>query len=178
MLVELLAGPFGPVLIFLLRIVDVSMATVRTLLVVRGARWLPPLIGFFEVMIWILAVGSAIQNLTSPLHVLGYAAGFATGNAAGLWFEERLALGFATIRTVTTKEASLLTGTLRENGYPITEFPGQGHSGPVSLIYSVVPRRAVGGLIKMIEQIDPDAFVVVDEPRKVRRGPTFDKRRR
>ena len=96
----LFAGPFGPLVIFGLRIVDVSMSTVRIVLSVRGHKKIVPLIGFFEVMIWVLAVGNAIRFLDSPWHLLGYGAGFATGNMVGLWIEEQLAIGYATIRVV------------------------------------------------------------------------------
>ena len=82
-MVELLSGPWGPLLIFLFRIVDVSLGTLRMLLAVRGRRVLPPLIGFVEVSIWVLAAGSVVQNLASPLHVVGYAGGFAAGTAVG-----------------------------------------------------------------------------------------------
>ena len=99
-LVELFGGPWGPLLIFCLRIVDVSAATSRVLLAVRGDRFYVPIIGFFESMIWIFAVGAAIQSLNSPLHVLGYAGGFATGNVVGLWFEEKMALGLSTVRII------------------------------------------------------------------------------
>lgn len=178
MLAELLAGPLGPVVIFFLRIVDVSMATLRVLLVVRGARVLPPIIGFFEVLVWILAVGTAIQNLDSPLHVLGYAAGFAMGNVVGLRIEERIAFGFATVRAVVGQGAPALIADLRGRGFPFTEFEGRGRSGAVSLIYSVVPRKSVNSLVRSIERLEPGAMVVVDEPRKVRRGVMFDKRRK
>jgi uncharacterized protein YebE (UPF0316 family) len=92
---QLFGGPWGPLVIFLLRIVDVSLATVRMLLSVRGQKLLVPLIGFFEVLIWLFAAGNAIRHLSSPYHVIGYAGGFAAGTAVGLWVEEKLAFGLA-----------------------------------------------------------------------------------
>ncbi len=100
MLSELVSGPYGPLVVFMLRVTDVSMATIRMLLIMRNRRFLAPFIGFFEVLIWVTAIGIVVQHLTSPLHVVGYAAGFATGNFVGLRLEESLALGFAPIRTV------------------------------------------------------------------------------
>src|SRR5690606_31834346 len=96
----LLASAWGPLVIFCLRIVDVSLATLRMLLAVRGIKYVAPFIGFFEVLVWILAVGTAIRHLDSPLHLFGYAGGFATGTLVGLLIEERMAIGMATIRIV------------------------------------------------------------------------------
>ena len=94
---ELFALPVGALLIFLLRIVDVSMATVRLIFAVRGRRGLAAVIGFFEILVWIFAVGQALQHLDSVLHLLGYAAGFATGSYVGVWLEGRLALGLSVL---------------------------------------------------------------------------------
>lgn len=83
----LFAAPIGALLIFMLRIVDVSMATVRLIFIVRGARGLAAVIGFFEVLIWVVAAGHALQHLDSILHVVGYAGGFAAGSYVGVWLE-------------------------------------------------------------------------------------------
>jgi uncharacterized protein YebE (UPF0316 family) len=92
-MVDILAAPVGALIIFGLRVVDVSMGTVRMILGVRGYRGQAATIGFFEVLIWLIAVGAALQHLTSILHIVGYAGGFAVGNYAGIWLESRFALG-------------------------------------------------------------------------------------
>ena len=102
----LFAGPYGPLVIFGLRIVDVSLSTVRILLAVRGHKMFVPIIGFFEVLIWVFAAGNAIRYLESGWHVLGYAAGFSTGSVVGLTIEQRLAIGYATIRVVSRRRRS------------------------------------------------------------------------
>src|SRR5690606_29699166 len=139
----LFAGPWGPVLIFSLRIIDVSLATVRVLLAVRNHRMIVPVLGFFEVTVWIVAVGSAIRNLESGWHVLGYATGFAAGNFVGLWIEEKLAFGFATVRIVSAYGGVELAEALRDRGFGVTEFSGQGRDGPVEVVYAVLRRRDV-----------------------------------
>lgn len=116
-MVELLAGPWGPLLIFLIRIVDVSLSTFRMLLVVRGSRVVAPLIGFFDILLWLLAAGAAIRNLSSPAHVLGYAAGFAAGTAVGMWLEGKLALGICTVRAISREPQRALATELRERGH-------------------------------------------------------------
>jgi len=175
MLDALFAGPWGPLLIFGLRIVDVSMSTIRMLLIMRNQRVLVPLIGFFEVLIWIVAVGSAIRNLDSPWHVLGYAAGFATGSVVGLAIEEKLAVGLASIQVISRHGGVELAQGLRERGFGVTEFAGQGREGRVEVVQTVVLRRQIREVIEEVDRWDPDAFVSVEEPRTIRRGWMFSK---
>jgi len=166
----LFAGPWGPVLIFVLRIFDVSLSTLRILLSVRNQRVMVPIIGFFEVLIWIFAVGSAIRNLESIWHVLGYAGGFAMGNIVGLWIEGKLAIGLATLRIISRAGGVELAEALREKGYGVTEFYGQGRDGRVEIVYTAVARREIPRVLDEVARWDPDAFVTVEEPREIRRG--------
>ncbi len=174
----LFAGPWGPLVIFGLRIIDVSMATMRMLLAVRGQRLIVPFIGFFEVMIWLFAAGSAIRFLDSPLHVVGYAGGFAMGTVVGLWVEEKLAFGLATVRVISSRPAGSLAESLREHGHGATEFAAAGRQGPVEVVYSVARRGEIKNIMKLIDQWDDRAFVTVEEPRAVRRGWLLQKRRK
>jgi uncharacterized protein YebE (UPF0316 family) len=166
----LFGGPWGPLLIFGLRIFDVSLATIRILLAVRGQRWIVPVIGFFEILIWIFAVGNAIRHLDSGLHVLGYAAGFSAGNLAGLWIEEKLAFGLATMRIISRSAGVQLADALRSFGFGATEFSARGRAGQVEVIYTVVKRRDIPRVFREVDHWDPDAFVTVEEPRSIRRG--------
>lgn len=178
MITELLTGPYGPFVIFFLRITDVSMATVRTLLIVRNAKFIVPLIGFVEVSIWVFAVSAVVQNLSSPFHLIGYAGGFATGNFVGMLLEERMALGLATVRTMVKQGGAELATTLRDMGYAVTEQIGRGRDGEVEVLYSVIPRRQVAPYVRTVDHQAPESFVVVDEPRAVRRGFMFPRRGR
>lgn len=167
---ELFAGPYGPVVIFGLRIIDVSMSTVRILLAVRGYKMAVPVIGFFEVLVWVFAAGNAIRFLDSGWHLLGYAGGFATGNVVGLLLEERMAIGFATVRVVSTHAGVEMADALRTIGFGVTEFGGQGRDGRVELIYTVCRRRDIERVIDEIERWDSQAFITVEEPRDIRWG--------
>lgn len=178
MIDALFAGPWGPLLIFGLRIVDVSMSMLRTLLAMRGSRALPPLIGLFESLIWVFAVGSAIRNLDSGLHVLGYASGFAAGNSVGLWLEEKLAVGLATVQIFCRRRGTELAGALRGLGFGVTEFVGRGKEGPVKLVHTVAKRRQVDEILAEVDRREPGAFIAVGEPRTVRRGWMFPGRPR
>jgi uncharacterized protein YebE (UPF0316 family) len=166
----LLASAWGPLLIFCLRVVDVSMSTIRMLLAVRGIKLLAPVIGFFEVLIWILAVGTVIRHLDSSLHLIGYAGGFATGTFLGLKLEERMALGMATVRVVSRFGGVELAEALRERGFGVTEYAGQGKDGKVEVIDAVLRRRDVAAVLREIDLWDPAAFVTIQEPRAIHRG--------
>jgi uncharacterized protein YebE (UPF0316 family) len=175
---ELLAGPWAPLLIFCLRVTDVSMATVRTLLIVRGAKMFVPVIGFFEVSIWVFAVSAVVQNLTSPLHLVGYAGGFATGNVVGMMLEERMALGMASVNTMVRTGGAALAASLRDLGFAVTEMDGRGKDGPVEVLYSVIPRRRIGAYMAEVERGAPNAFSVVEDPKAIRQGWMFPLRRK
>lgn len=166
----LFAGPFGPLVIFGLRIVDVGLSTIRILLAVRNRRRMVPVIGFFEVIIWVFAAGNAIRHLDSMWHILGYAAGFSAGTVVGLWLEGKLAIGLATMRIITMRTGVALAEGLRQLGCGATEVIGQGRHGPVQIVFSTVPRRRIPDVIAEVERWDPEAFITVEEPREIRRG--------
>lgn len=174
----LFASAFGPIVIFCLRIVDVSLATLRMLMIMRGRKWIAPLIGFVEVLIWIFAVGTAIRYLHSPLHLIGYAGGFAMGNLAGLWLEEKMALGMAAVRVVSQNRGQDIAGALRGEGFGVTQLAGSGRNGQVEVLYAVLRRRDVPAALRQIEVRDPEAFITVEEPRAIHRGWLLEKRRK
>jgi uncharacterized protein YebE (UPF0316 family) len=175
---DLIASAWGPLLIFFLRIVDVSLATLRMLLAVRGVKMIAPIIGFFEVLIWIVAVGTAIQHLDSPLHLIGYAAGFATGTYVGMLIEEKIAFGMSTVRVVSRHGGVELAEALRERGFGVTEFAGQGKEGAVEVVEAVLRRRDLPKVFQEVRTWDPEAFVTVEEPRAIHQGWMFSQRRK
>jgi uncharacterized protein YebE (UPF0316 family) len=174
----LFASAWGPLLIFVLRICDVSLATLRMLLAVRGQKHIAPFIGFFEVLIWIFAVGNAIKHLDSPLHLIGYGAGFSMGTLVGMWLEEKMAFGLATVRVMSMHGGVEIAEALRNRGFAVTEFAGHGREGRVEVVYAVLKRRQLPVVFEEVGVWDPDAFVTVEEPRAIHRGWLFDKRRK
>jgi len=159
-----------PVLIFLARICDVTLGTVRLIFVSRGFKYLAPLTGFFEVLIWILAIGQIMKNLSNPVCYLAYAGGFATGNYVGILIVERLSLGVVLIRVITQKGADSLLSRLRERDYGVTSVDGQGAEGPVQIIFTIVPRREVGAIVELIRAFNPRAFYSIEEVGFVEKG--------
>jgi uncharacterized protein YebE (UPF0316 family) len=173
-----LVSPFGPLLIFFMRIGDVSLATVRMLMIMRNAKLWAPVIGFFEVLIWILAAGTAIQHLESPWHILGYAGGFAAGNWVGLMLEDRLALGIASVQVFTRSHGRELAEAMRVFGLGVTQLSGQGKDGPVEMVYSVVKRKDMPTVMGLVKDLAPNAFISVEAPTAIQHGWMFPKRRK
>ena len=170
MLSNLFALPWGPLVIFAMRIVDVSLDTMRVLSAVRGHRWVAAGLGFFQALIWIVVVGNAIRYLDSVWHVLGYAAGFGAGTLVGISIENALAYGVATVRVVSRDGAGAIALALRQRGYGVTELDGQGRDGRVEIVNSVVQRQDLEEVMRIVDRWDPGAFVTVEEPRLMRGG--------
>ena len=169
-LTALFLGPWGPILIFFLRIIDVSLDTIRVLLAMRNQRRVVPFVAFVQVTIWVFAAGTAIRNLESGWHVLGYAAGYATGNWVGLWIDEKLAFGLATVRIISRHGGVEMAEALRDRGFGVTEFAGHGRDGTVEVVYTVIRRSQVPEVFAEVDRWDPTAFVTIEEPRQVRAG--------
>jgi uncharacterized protein YebE (UPF0316 family) len=159
-----------PLLIFASRVCDVTLGTFRIIFISRGKRNLAPIFGFFEVLIWIVVIGQLVQHLHSVTAYLGYAAGFATGNFVGMWLEDRLALGTLVLRVIIPKDADELVERIRMAGFGITCVDGQGASGPVKLIYTVVKRKDLPVVTAVIHQTHPHAFISIEDVRSTKEG--------
>lgn len=160
----------GAGLIFLLRVSDMTLDTLRVLMVMRGKKGIAWILGFFQSAIFILAITSVLTNLDNALNVIGYAAGFATGNVFGMWIEERLAIGHANVSIVSSRRGTAIADHLREKGFAVTEVPARGKDGMVSLLSSSVLRKSVDDVRNLVNDVDPDAFITVEDVRPVRRG--------
>jgi uncharacterized protein YebE (UPF0316 family) len=159
-----------PILIFLARVVDVSLGTVRVIFVARGMKYAAPLIGFFEILVWILAIGQIMKNLSNPMCYVAYAAGFAAGNYVGMAIVEGLSLGVVLVRVITQREASTLVGFLKDQGYGVTAVDGEGAHGPVKVVFTVIRRKEVKRVVELIKRFNPRAFYCVEEVGSVEKG--------
>ncbi len=158
-----------PGLIFLARILDCSIGTMRIIFIGRGHR-LAPFLGFFEVLIWLLAIRQIMMNLTNPFYYFAYAAGYATGTFVGIVLEDRLAMGTILVRVVTSQEAGALVEYLRGEDYGVTSVDAQGTRGAVNLIYTIVKRSDLDRVIGIIDRFNPRAFYTIEDVRFVRQG--------
>jgi uncharacterized protein YebE (UPF0316 family) len=159
-----------PVLILLARIVDVSLDTIRVIMVTKGYKKFAPLIGFFQVLIWIFAITRIMANLDNWTTYIGYASGFALGTYAGMRIEEKLALGYELVRVVTRTDASQLIETLRDHGYPVTSVAGWGKDGEVGILFIILKRKAIREVVDLIKQFNPKAFYTIEDMRFVSSG--------
>lgn len=160
----------GALLIFGLRLTDVPIGTLKTVLMVRGMRTWATLLGLLEVTIWITAMGRVMGQLDNPWNVAGYALGYSVGTWLGMWLESRLAFGSVEVHTISLTRSSEITDAIRAHGYGVTEFQGSGHSGPVTIVGTVAERKHLEHLLKHIREVDASAFVTVDETRQVLGG--------
>ena len=157
--------------IFALRVMDMSMDTMRTLFVVRGRKRISWALGFFQSVIFVVAISAALAEVAkNPLAVLGYAAGFATGNVVGMYIEDRLAIGHIQFTIVSSRRGQVLVDELRKSGYAVTEIPARGKDGTVSLMQVSVLRKDRDTVETVVLETDPEAFVTAEDVRPVRKG--------
>jgi uncharacterized protein YebE (UPF0316 family) len=168
------AGALTPVLIPLLvfgaRVIDVSLETLRIILLARGGRFIVPVIAFIEILFWILSLGLVVNGFSNPVYILSYAAGFATGNYAGILLEERLAMGVCVLRVITSEEDHSLIDAIRATGYGVTVVAAEGLHGPCTIFYSVVRRCDLLPITRVVEEMNPCAFCTIEDVRSTTRG--------
>lgn len=159
-----------PLLIFISRIVDVSLGTLRIVFISQGRRNLAPMIGFFEILIWLLAVGQIFNNLTNIIYYLAYAAGFAMGNYVGLIIENKISLGLVSMHLIIRNDPENLIKTLKENGYGLTTLTAEGTKGHVKLVVMIIKRKNQFKVLDIIRKINPNAFISIENVQSVKGG--------
>ena len=153
-----------PLLIFFARVSDVSLGTLRSVLASKGNKNIVPIIGFFEVLIWLFAISQIFHSLHNNfIFYLAWAAGYATGSYVGLTIEEKLALGIQVVRVITNQKCDKLIEALRKENYGLTVVDGQGARGPVKILFTTVQRKNVEKVIKVINQYNPNSFYSIED---------------
>lgn len=156
-----------PLMIFFMRITDVSIGTIRIIFLTRGNRIVAPILGFFEVFVWVLAIGNIMQHLNNWTCYFAYAGGFATGNFVGMLIEERLAIGISLIRVIARKDIEGLSEALNERGFGTTTIDARGKYDDVNVIYVIVKRKDIEESIALIKRYNPNAFYTIEDIRFV-----------
>ena len=155
-------GPIlGALLIMVMRIADVTIGTARTIQVVNGRKYLAGLAGFFEVLIWIFAMSYIVKHLDHIINFFGYAAGFGLGNIIGITIEQKIGLGYLQLSIISKFCTDRIADELRKIKSGVTIIPGEGGRGGVSIIIVIIKRKAQRNIIKLVESIDPHAFISV-----------------
>ncbi len=159
-----------PLLIFVAEVCVVTVSTLRIIAIARGQTLVAPVLGFFEVTTWLFAIGQVMQNLDNFGCALGFALGFTLGNFLGILIEKKLALGTVVVRVITHRDAGELIERLRAARFGVTRQEGEGATGPVQIVMTVVKRKQLGKVVALIETHHPQAFYAVDEVQSAAAG--------
>ena len=157
-------------LIFSMRVVDVSLATVRTLMVMRGRKLPAWILGFFQALVFVIVIQAVLSDINNWINVVGYAAGFATGNVVGMLIEERLAIGYTHLRIISSGQGPGIIDHLRQKGYAVTEIPARGRDGTVTVLSCSVHRKYGNQVRSLVKDIDPNAFITAEDMRLLQHG--------
>lgn len=174
---DLFAWVILPLLIFVARICDMTLDTIRVIFVSKGIKYLPSIVGFFEVIIWLLAIGQVMNNMTNVVCYIAYGAGFAMGTFVGMAVEEKLSLGLTSVRIITKEDPQELMQYLRANNYGVTSIDGEGGSGRVKMVFTIIKRQDLPHVIGIIKKFHPNAFYSIEEVKSVAEG-VFPSRQR
>ena len=167
-----------PFLIVIARMLDVTLGTLRIIFVSRGNRIIAPILGFFEVLIWIIAMGQIMQNLNNPLTYFAYALGFALGNYLGIEAEEKLAIGLLVVRLFVISSEEDIRAKIIKAGFGVTSIEGKGSTGKVTILYSVIKRKALNRYLSLINEGNQKIFYSVETARAAHLGIYPDEKRR
>lgn len=170
---EVLSSPqawLGALAIFALRVVSISMDTLRFMLTMRGKKTIAWILGFIESVLFVVIMGAVLTNMKNVLNIVAYAAGFATGNMIGMMIEHKLAIGFTHVSIVSKQHGFALAEALRERDYAVTEIPARGKDGIVYLLNLTIKRKMVSDVEKFALSIDPEAFITAEDITPVRSG--------
>ncbi|MBL7934491.1 MAG: DUF2179 domain-containing protein [Bacteroidia bacterium] len=152
-----------PILIFISRLGDVTMATLRHIFISKGFKKIVPILGFFEVLIWLVAMRQVFSHLDNVACFIAWAAGFSAGTYLGMYIEERLAIGTQIIRIISNEDITPLTEALKSRNQGITIVDGHGAVGPVKLIFTIVKRTNKTEIIELIDKHTPQAFYSIED---------------
>jgi len=157
-------------LIFALRVVGIAISTIATMMTVRGRKVPAVAAGFVGALVYVVAIGKVVANLGNVWNILAYCGGFAVGTLIGMAWEQRLALGFAEVRLISTEKSGALAEALRQGGFGVTEYYGRGRESAVGVVEAIIPRKNVDTVLGIARSVDEKAIVTVTEARTVQRG--------
>ena len=160
----------GALLIFCLRLADVTLGTVRTVLVMRGVRFVAALVGFFEIIISVVAISRVMAHLDNVFNIIAYAGGYSCGILMGIFVEERLALGITVVNIVAPENDEHLAAVLRKAGFGVTRLEAFGMHDEMHFLRVVLPRRKVNSLVRLCKRLSPKSFLTIEDVRSAHGG--------
>ena len=159
-----------PILVFFARIADQSIGTVRLIFLAKGQKKIAPILGFFEVIIWLLTVSQVMKHIDNVLAFVAYGGGFAMGNYIGMVIEEKLSIGNVIVRIIPTKATDDLVNFLRESNYGVTTVQAEGSRGGVDIVFTIIKRKNVEHVISIINRFNPNAFYTIEDVKAINEG--------
>ena len=159
-----------PLLIFLSRIADQSIGSMRLIFLAKGFKFIAPMLGFFEVIIWLIAVSQIMKHLDNVLCYIAYGAGFAMGNFIGMTLEERISIGTVLVRIIPNMNTEELIYALRTRNFGLTTVDANGSRGEVKIFISIINRKDLKEYISIINKINPNAFYTIEEVKTINQG--------
>ena len=168
-----LEGPLLYIIIFCAKIIEVSISTIRLVLINKGERVKGAVLGFIEILIWLIVVSSVLNNITEdPIKVFIYAAAFSLGNYLGVTIESKIAVGLASIQVVVNgKDGEVLADILREQGYGVTIIEGKGINESIkNLLFIQLKRKKIPEAVKVIKNHNPEAYITVNDIKSMMGG--------
>ncbi len=159
-----------PILIMLARIADQTLGSMRLIFLSKGEKLLAPFLGFFEVIIWLLAVAQIMKQLDNVMCYIAYGLGFALGNYIGMVIEEKLSIGNVIIRMIPQKDTSLLVNELRSRNMGVTTMDAEGKKGRVKIVFTIIRRKQINEVVTTINQYNPNIFYTIEDVKSVKEG--------
>ncbi|MFO7879305.1 MAG: DUF2179 domain-containing protein [Bacteroidota bacterium] len=157
-----------PAFIFVARILDVSIGTLRLILMGRGYKKIAPILGFIEILIWVIAISKIMENLNNWMNYIFYAAGFSAGTYIGMYIEEKLAIGKVGVRIITRRGAEKLIKSIGANGFGVTYIEARGNKEDVHVIFTTCKRKRLNELLALVHDYNPNAFYTIEDIRWAR----------
>ncbi|MFX0074643.1 MAG: DUF2179 domain-containing protein [Candidatus Hermodarchaeota archaeon] len=159
-----------PALIFFARVADVTLGTLRIVFISQGRRKIAPIVGFFEILIWLIAMGQIFSNLTNVIYYIAYAGGFAMGNYIGLIVENKISLGLLSLQLIIRENAESMINILKDQGYSLTTMTAEGTRGFVKIVHLVIKRKSLPKTLDLIRKSNPKAFISIEQVKSVSGG--------
>ena len=159
-----------PLLIFISRVIDVSIGTVRIIFVSRGYKFWAAFLGFFEAIFFILAVGQIMNNMDRWYYYAAYGAGFAFGNYVGIYLEEKIAVGILGVRVIAQQDAELLITHLKNHAFGITSAATRGMDGKIKVVFTILRRKKLAEFVSIVKKFNPEAFISIEDARLISQG--------
>ena len=157
-------------LVFFFRVINVSLATIRFMMVLLNRKLAAWIFAFFQALIFIFVIKVVFTDLRNWVKIVGYSAGFATGIIAGMWVEGKMAVGFTDLQIISSSRGTTIADRLREEGYGVTEYAGYGKDGTVAVLNVLVPRKKAREVQKIVSVSDPKAFITAENVRSISHG--------